>query len=272
MRFTVKGIGWVTPLGIGSGRPGETLQFGSGRPWDRQSGSPNAMNRVWEPYPDWLSRNEPIRRSALPGALKSSHFLEEPHPRFGRFDSYAKAGFGAIALALRSAHLDRWTQKRAIGLVVGTRLGCLEADRAYFQTAAFQGGTLASPNLFAYTLPSTMLGEASIQFGLTGASFVVDDSDGYLAGIHAALDLLRWGLCETAVGGWFDVNARVVNEREEGPCGAVFFVLAKGSEAAPWQWDGRELRQGTQRITDLAGVARGVLEMPREPEGDDSER
>lgn len=238
MRFTVKGIGWVTPLGLGSGRSGETLQLGPGR---------------------------------LP-VLKSSQFLEAPHSRFGRFDSYAKAGFGAIALALRSARLDHWTQKRAIGLVVGTRLGCLEADEAYFQTAAFQGGTLASPNLFAYTLPSTMLGEASIQFGLTGASLVVDDSDGHLAGIHAALDLMRWGLCEIVVGGWCDVNSEVLIASEKGPCGAVFFVLARGSEAAPWEWDGRELRHGAQRVADLAGLARTIPEMPREQDEDDSKR
>ncbi len=226
MRFTVAGIGWVTPFGLGGGRPGETLQLGPGR---------------------------------LP-ALKSSQFLESPHPRFGRFDSYARAGFGAIALALRSARLDHWTHKRAIGLVVSTRCGCLEADRAYFQTAACQGGTLASPNLFAYTLPSTMLGEAAIQFGLTGANFVVDDSDSLLAGIHAALDLLRWGLCETVVGGWCDVDTGLGNTQKEGPCGAVFFVLAQGSETAPWQWDGRELLHGRQRIADLAGLARKVLE------------
>ncbi len=238
MRFTVNGIGWVTPLGVGSGRPDEILQLGSGR---------------------------------LP-ALKSSQFLEAPHPRFGRFDSYAKAGFGAIALALHSARLDHWTHKRAIGLVLGTRLGCLEADTDYFQTAASQGGALASPNLFAYTLPSTMLGEASIQFGLTGASFVVDDSQGHLAGIQAALDLMRWGLCEIVVGGWCDVSSQVLIAGEKGPCGAVFFVLAKSAEAAPWQWDGRELRQGTQRIADLAALARRVLEMPRERQGDDCER
>jgi 3-oxoacyl-[acyl-carrier-protein] synthase II len=238
MRFTVQGIGWVTSQGMGSGQPGGTLQWGLGR---------------------------------LP-VLKSSQFLEAPHPRFGRFDSYAKAGFGAIALALRSARLDHWTHKRPIGLVVGTRFGCLEADRAYFQTAAFQGGTLASPNLFAYTLPSTVLGEASIQFGLTGASFVVDDADGHLAGIHTALDLLRWGLCETVVAGWCDVPADVGNERGERPCGAVFVVLAKGTQTASWQWDGRELLQGTLRVSDLAGLARRVLEMPREQDGDDCER
>lgn len=233
MRFTVSGIGWVTPFGFGSGQPGETLRLESGR---------------------------------LP-ALKSSQFLETPHPRFGRFDSYAKAGFGAIALALRGAGLDRWTQKRDFGLVVGTRLGCLEADLAYFQTAAFDGGTLASPNLFAYTLSSTMLGEASIQFGLTGAGFVVDDAAGHLAGIHAALDLLAWGLCETVVAGWCDVGEKVecplFPSHAQEPCGAVFFVLTRGSEAAPWQWEGRELTNGTQRIADLAALAQKVLELQR---------
>jgi 3-oxoacyl-[acyl-carrier-protein] synthase II len=238
MRFTVKGIGWVTPLGIGRGRPGETLQLRPGR---------------------------------LP-ALRSGEFLDAPHPRFGRFDAYARAGFGAVALALRSAGLDRWTEKRAIGLVVGTRRGCLEADLAYFKTAAFQGGTLASPNLFAYTLPSTMLGEASIQFGLTGAGFVVDDAAGHLAGVQAALDLLRWGLCEIVVGGWCDVSSKVLHESEEEPSGAVFFVLARGPEAAPWQWDGRELRHGAQRVADLADLARVILEMSREQDGDRCER
>jgi 3-oxoacyl-[acyl-carrier-protein] synthase II len=229
MKFAVNGIGWVTPSGLGSGRSGETFTLGSGR---------------------------------LP-VLKSGQFLETPHPRFGRFDSYAKAGFGAIALALRSAQLDRWTHKRPIGLVVGTRLGCLEADVDYFKTAAFDGGALASPNLFAYTLPSTMLGEASIQFGLTGAGFVVDDSDEHLAGVYAALDLMRWGLCETVVAGWCDVGSTSLTVGEEGPCGAVFLVLAQGSEAASWQSEGRELTYGTQRVGDLASLAQKVLDTQR---------
>ena len=225
MKVNISGIGWVTPSGIGSGRPGETFTLGPGR---------------------------------LPN-LKSRLFLDVVHPRFGRFDSYAKAGFGAIALALRSAGLDQWTHKRAIGLVAGTRRGCLEADLAYFETVASQGGSLASPNLFAYTLPGTMLGEASIQFGLTGPSLVVDDSDGHLAGVYAALDLMRWGFCETVVAGWCDVNSKMLNADPEEPCGAVFFVLTRGSEAASWQWHGRELTRGTQQAIDLAWLARKVL-------------
>ncbi len=230
MKVNINGIGWVTPSGIGSGRPGETLTLGPGR---------------------------------LP-ALRSRLFLDVVHPRFGRFDSYAKAGFGAIALALRSAGLDRWTHKRAIGLIAGTRRGCLEADLAYFETVASCGASLASPNLFAYTLPGTMLGEASIQFGLTGPSLVVDDSDGHLAGIYAALDVMRWGFCETVVAGWCDVSSKILNTSPEEPCGAVFFVLTKGPEAASWQWHDRKLVWGTQQAVDLAGLARSVLTHKRD--------
>ena len=112
MRLDIKGIGWVTPSGIGSGQRDETLVLGPGK---------------------------------LP-ALKSRLFLETPHPRFGRFDLYAKAGFGAIALAMKSAGLDQWTQKKAIGLVAGTRRGCLAADLAYFKTRFFSTDSDADLN------------------------------------------------------------------------------------------------------------------------------
>jgi 3-oxoacyl-[acyl-carrier-protein] synthase II len=231
VKVDIKGIGWVTPSGLGNGRPGETFRLEAG---------------------------------TLP-ALRSRMFLDVAHPRFGRFDSYAKAGFGAIALALKAAGLDRWTHKRAIGLVAGTRCGCQEADLAYFATVASDGGALASPNLFAYTLPSTMLGEASIQFGLTGPGFVVDDSPGHLAGVHAALDLIQWGLCQTVVAGWCDVDSKIVRTGPEGPSGAVFFVLAEGSEAASWQWDGRDLTRGTKTAAGLVELAREVLADNRDP-------
>ncbi len=225
MKLDISGIGWVTSSGIGSGRPGEMFGLGPGR---------------------------------LP-PLRSKLFLETAHPRFGRFDSYAKAGFGAIALALKGAGLDRWTQKRPIGLVVGTQRGCLEADVAYFKTVASHGGAMASPNLFAYTLPSTVLGEASIQFGLTGPSFVIDDCQGHLAGIHAALDLIRWALCDTVVAGWCDVDFGIRDVNADEPCGAVFFLLSRGLDAAPWQWSGGQLTYAAESVGDILQLARTVL-------------
>jgi 3-oxoacyl-[acyl-carrier-protein] synthase II len=225
VRLAINGIGWVTPSGIGYGRPGEIFELGPGQ---------------------------------LP-ILKSRMFLEATHPRFGRFDSYTKAGFGAVALALKSAGMDQWQQKRDIGLVVSTHSGCLEADLAYFETAAFQHGALASPNLFSYTLPNCMLGEASIQFGLTGPCLVVDDSNNHMAGIFAAVDMIRLGLCQTIVAGWCDVNSKRLNLNTDRACGAVFFLLARGSDSALWQCDGSTLTYGAQRICDIAQLANIVL-------------
>jgi 3-oxoacyl-[acyl-carrier-protein] synthase II len=226
VKLEIRGIGWVTPSGIGSGRPGEVCTLGPGQ---------------------------------LP-TLKSRQFLAEPHPRFGRFDTYAKAGFGAIALALKSAGLDTWMAKRDIGLIVGTSRGCLEADLAYFETAATERGTLASPNIFAYTLPSCMLGEASIQFGLTGPTFVTDDSGEHLAGIHAAVDLIRWGMCRTVVAGWCDVSTVLLPPGPDEPVGAVFAVLAEGSAESVWQYDGGRLMHGPQPVTGLAQLVQMVVE------------
>jgi 3-oxoacyl-[acyl-carrier-protein] synthase II len=227
VKLEIRGIGWITPSGLGTGRAGEVFRLGRGK--------------------------LPVLRSRL--------FLETSHKRFGRFDLYAKAGFGAIALALRGAGLDRWDQKRAIGLVVSTSRGCLETDLAYFKTAAFHGGAMASPNLFAYTLPNCMLGEASIQFGLTGPSFVMDDpGDGHLNGIHAALDLLHWGLCETIVAGWCDVDSEVPDVDSEGPCGAVFSVLTRGPDSAPWLWDRGQLKYRTRPVNDIGQLVHAVLE------------
>ncbi len=198
MRLEIMGAGWITSMGLGPGGNGDSLVLGPG---------------------------------ALP-PLKSRALLGEVHKRFGRFDAYTKAGFAAIALALRDAGLDTWQAKRPIGLVVSTQRGCLAMDDAYFATAAVEGGALASPNLFAYTLPTCMLGEAAIQFGLTGPSFVVDDAlPGHLGGVHAALELLQWNLCETVVAGWCDVPSEVVDSQAD-DCGAALVVLKKTKAAS----------------------------------------
>ena len=226
MNVTVQGIGWVTPSGVGQGGTKETFCLTGGR---------------------------------LP-KLKSKHFLKEVHPRFGRFDHYTKAGFGAIALALQNAGLDQWDKKRPIGLVVGTRYGCLETDMAYFETAAYDSGAMASPNLFAYTLPNCMLGEASIQFGLTGPCFVISDpGTDHLSGIQSALNLLQWDLCRTIVAGWCDVHSQGTDQDTSTPCGAVFFVLKKATDRTGWQWDSKQLTFQSTPIHNLEHMVQIVL-------------
>jgi len=191
--------------------------------------------------------------------MRSKQFLETSHKRFGRFDAYTKAGFGAIALALRSAGLQEWQEKRPIGLVVGTRHGCLETDVAYFQTAAYDGGAMASPNLFAYTLPNCMLGEASIQFGLTGPTLVTNHADDAgMDGIHTALDLMEGDFCDTVVAGFCDVECARLSEATERFSGAAFFVLTQGSEVSPWHWDQGCLKCHAELISTISQLAEAV--------------
>jgi 3-oxoacyl-[acyl-carrier-protein] synthase II len=226
MKLDVQGAGWVTPAGIGHNRGDTAFGFGPG---------------------------------VLP-RLRSKLFLNAVHPRYGRFDLYAKAGFGAITMALCGAGLDRWEQKRPIGLVVATQRGCLQNDVAYFQTAVTEGGALASPNLFAYTLPTSMLGEASIQFGLTGPSFVVDNThSGHLDGIHVAANMLGLGLCETIVAGWCDVYSEILRGNANDPCGAVFVVLARNPEQGTWQWEEKQLTHQGTHIDGIEQLVRAVL-------------
>lgn len=168
MHCQVRGMGWVTPPGYGQGSGDAAFAMGPG---------------------------------ALP-KLEQRLLFGESFPRFGRLDAYSRAGLAAIALALKDANLDVWTEKRPVGVVASTETGCLETDLQYFQTVLTDAGRFASPNLFAYTLPNCMLGEAAIRFGLTGPAFVVQErSNDFLSGLKAGLGTLALGLCATVVAG-----------------------------------------------------------------------
>ncbi len=225
MKLNILGMGWVTAAGLGSAQAHERFQWGG---------------------------------TTLP-ALRSRQFLETSHKRFGRFDTYTKAGFGAIALALRSAGLQAWQEKRPIGLVVATHHGCLETDVAYFQSALRDGGAMASPNLFAYTLPNCMLGEASIQFGLTGPTLVTNHAgDTGMDGIHAGLDLIEGDFCDTVVAGFCDVECTLLCASSERFSGAVFFVLTQGPEFSPWHWDRGCLKHHDESMMTIAQLGATV--------------
>ncbi len=197
MRFNVLGIGWVTAANCGRGADALEFAFAGG------------------PLPK-------LDHHALFGTA---------FPRFGRLDAYTRLGLAGIALALRDAGLDSWTEKRPLGLVASTESGCLETDLQYFQSVLPDNGRFASPNLFAYTLPSCMLGEASIHFGLTGPAFVVQEGGGdVLAGLKTALGMLSSGLCSTVVAGVCNAPAPPVALAFTSPPGAVFFVIECAEE------------------------------------------
>jgi len=128
MKVTITGVGWLNSTGTGQGR-----------------------QAVFRP-------------GSSDGQLKlsSKGIFDKPVPRYGRMDEYSRLGLMAVALALKDAELDQWTEMRNIAVIASTVYGCLQTDAEYYDTVRPQGGRLASPNLFAYTLSNTFLGEATI--------------------------------------------------------------------------------------------------------------
>ncbi|WP_224984077.1 beta-ketoacyl synthase N-terminal-like domain-containing protein [Geomonas agri] len=157
MKAYLNGIGWVTGTGCGMGS--------------------QRSDQVFVDLP-------------LPALVRRDVFAE-PNQRFGRMSDYAKLGLSALAFALRDAGLETWSEKRPFGVVAGTRLGCLATDLDYQRTVLLEGGGLASPNLFAYTLANCFLGDAAILFGLTGSLLAVNETESTgLGALAMALDQL----------------------------------------------------------------------------------
>ena len=171
MKALITGIGWVNPSGMGCGR----------------------KNRHYEMTAGHLP---PITRKTI---------SEKPYLHFGRMDRFSRLGLGAIAFALKDAGLEKWTRKRNISIIASTAHGCLGTDVGYFDTVIAQEGRLASPNLFAYTLPNVFLGEAAIHFGLTGISYIIScRSDSRLQSLRMAMISIGNGESEKVLSGACD--------------------------------------------------------------------
>ena len=234
MRAAITGIGWVTSEGIGRGRSG--LPFG-------------------------------VDERPLP-TLTRQGAIEGPCDRFGRMDAYSKLGLTAISHALRDAGLDRWEQKRMIGIVASTTHGCLRTDVDYFDTVTPQGGGFASPHLFAYTLPNSFLGEAAVMFGLSGVSFVVSESLPWgLVSLQLALSIVAQGEYRAMLAGVCDLGGQPPFTTK-GTClpGAAFVVLQQANQASlpPYASvgmdpEGAAYLQGVRKLNYIE-VIQGCLE------------
>jgi 3-oxoacyl-[acyl-carrier-protein] synthase II len=199
MATVISGIGWVTATGHGWGKGGQEFTMGAG----------------------------PLT------PLPRKEVFSEPNQRYGRQSDYSKLGLAAIAFALRDAGLENWGEKRPVGIVAASMLGSLATDLDYFHSVLPEGGGLPSPNLFAYTLANCFMGEAAIQFGLTGSTMVINDtgSNG-LAPLRLALESIAWGEHDTMVAGICDLPTPEPLEGLFTPAtGALFLVLSRNSAA-----------------------------------------
>ena len=141
-------------------------------------------------------------------------------------DYFSKLGLAAIVFAMKDANLHTSPHKNT-GIIASSSTGCLETDMKYQATLLPENNTLPSPALFAYTLPSCFLGEASIRYGLTGESFVISETDTTgMTGLGMAVDLLTTGQTDYMLCGINNSQIDGVDAASIQP-GAVFFLLEK---------------------------------------------
>ncbi|MBN1627074.1 MAG: hypothetical protein JW944_11165 [Deltaproteobacteria bacterium] len=198
MRAFITGAGWVTAGGKGTA--------GNRDPFDPVGG-------------------------ALPGLDGRLPFANHAFKRYGRLDRFSKLGLMGAAYALHDAGLDEWEEKRDIGIIVSTVLGCLATDIDYYRTVMMKNGILADPNLFTYTLPNSFLGHASMIFGLTGANFVINDRSGSgISSLVSAMDCIFLGESDIVLAGVCDVETPVDFSVLLRPVpGAIFVVVEKSA-------------------------------------------
>lgn len=199
MKIHVTGLGWVGAAGAGVGRG-------------------------------------PVAFALPPGALPriaSRELLRTPDARFGRMDAFSQLALAGVVLALRDAGIEEWKEPRAVGIAASTRYGCLQTDIDYLATLR-PDPALASPQLFAFTLPNIFLGEAAIRFGLTGPSVIVSDEEGSgAAALDTASDYVASG-GPAALAGICDLERPApLPSLPAGTPGALFVVLERRPSSEP---------------------------------------
>lgn len=174
--------------------------------------------------------------------LRREMCSSDPDPRWGRLDRYSKAGLIGASLALKDAGLDSGTEPTETAIIVSTFNGSIEVDYKYYETVLPQAGLLASPNLFAYTLPNCMLGEIAIRYGLTGPAMVVSQPTAdMLKGVLFGAQCLYSGLSKQVVAGYCNVEYGLDQINTGFRPGAVFLVMQKAMEKSSLAYDGTNL-------------------------------
>jgi len=165
------------------------------------------------------------QNTTLPG-IRGKDILDHPHKPFGRMDTFSKLGFAAIAFAMKDAGFKKDGEKKDISMIASTVTGCLETDITFQETMLKK---IPSPTIFAYTLASSFLGEASIYFDLTGESFVIsEEKTTGLKGLFMALEIIYSGESDIVLCGLCNSDIKIINSSANiNKPGSLFFVIEK---------------------------------------------
>lgn len=185
-------------------------------------------------------------------------------PRLSRMDRLSALALVAAEGALRDAGLEALApgapEGERVAVVVATAYGCHATNEEYYRGIVREGPPAASPRLFAYTLPSSPLGEVSIHVGARGPAETL--SSGRHAGLEAlgrARSLLAEGRADLVIVVGVEVSspslsALGVRCRE----GAVAFVVERADEARRRSAPARGAIGGVGSAFDERGPGEGL--------------
>lgn len=182
-------------------------------------------------------------------------YSDNTDKRWGRLDNYSKAGIIAAALALQDTGRKQGDLPINMDMVISSVTGTLDTDRKYFESVIPQDGMFASPNLFAYTLPSCVLGEISIRFSLIGFELVLSQSGpDMLEGIKAGANCLMLGMSEQMLAGYCNVDDGLTRSGEQCKAGSVFLVMKKTANRDGISYNGSNLVYNGEIVNDLISL------------------
>jgi len=135
--------------------------------------------------------------SVAPGAaITPARWADKP-ARLTRMDRLCALALVACDGALVDGQLApsaaEWNGERT-AVVLGTAYGCHATNEDYYRGFVREGAAGASPRLFAYTLPSSPVGEISIHYGVRGPTLVLAN------GLVSSVDALAEGVALVAEG------------------------------------------------------------------------
>jgi hypothetical protein len=134
------------------------------------------------PWPPAVA--EALRRGEIEALRWSMLFDSEPN-RFGRMDLLSRLGLMAVELLDAGLQGMQSEERDNVGVCVETRSGCVATDLRFLQMP------LASR--FAYTLPSSVLGEICIRYRLRGPVMCLLTSPRQEGSLETALGWLNRG-------------------------------------------------------------------------------
>jgi hypothetical protein len=131
--------------------------------------------------------------------------LGSSYPKFFKMDAPSKLAFLATELLIEGIIDSSELAGDDVGLIFGTKSGCMQSDIQHQQSLVDNEHFFPSPSVFVYTLPNIMLGEVCIRHKIQGEAtcLMMDKLDNKLMFKYAS-DLINRENYRYCIAGWID--------------------------------------------------------------------